>query len=54
MRTYAREQDIIWMKQFPRILSHDEDWENKTCKLVSPIIVIINHQQRENELRDFK
>ena len=33
MRTYAREYDEIWKKQFPRVLSHDLYCENKTYKL---------------------
>ena len=33
MCTCAREKDEIWKKQFPRVLSHDLYWENKTYSL---------------------
>ena len=32
MRTYTREQNEIWKKQFSRVLSRDRYWENKTYK----------------------
>ena len=33
MRTFARAQDEIWKKLFPRVKSHGLKWENKTYKL---------------------
>ena len=33
LRTYAREYEEIWKKQFSGVLSHDQLWENKTYKL---------------------
>ena len=38
MRTYAREQNEIWKKQFTRVSSHDFYWENKTYKLTRSIV----------------
>ena len=40
MRTYVRENEQIWNKQFPAVSSHDLHRENKTvakkfCQLIS-------------------
>ena len=43
MRTYAREQDEIWKKQFSRVLSRDLYWENKTYKLKRSVREVKHH-----------
>ena len=43
VRTYAREQDEIWKKQFSRVLSHDLYWENKTYKLKRSVREVKHH-----------
>ena len=43
VRTYAREQDEIWKKQFSRVWPHDLYWENKTYKLKRSIREVKHH-----------
>ena len=38
MRTYPREQNEIWKKQFSWVLPQDLHWENKTYKLKRSIV----------------
>ena len=52
VRTYAREQDEIWKKQFSRELSHDLYCENKTYRLKRSIREV-KHQVTSNGKRKF-
>ena len=52
VRTYAREQDEIWRKQFSRVLSRDLYWENKTYKLKRSITEV-KHPLTSNGKRKF-
>ena len=52
VRTYAREQDEIWKKQFPRELSHDLYCENKTYRLKRSIREV-RHHVTSNSKRKF-